>query len=266
MDFSFVQITDHHLGESEHELLRGYGTTYALRKIVRHIAENVAEHIDFIVSTGDLVNVPTSASYQHFSEVLGLQTVSPAPGPQRSTAEGLQAKPIYLIPGNHDDRANFYHYLSSQEPAPPLLNAAVEHKGVQLIFLDWGPTDKGFANPEMLDFLAQTLQNSHLPALIFMHYQIVSLDHPLLDEYMTDDAGPFWKSIEGHPVLGIFCGHAHVTYEKYARGVPIFGLRSTALPIVIAQNERVSCLLPLHYRLVTLQHGMLTTRIIEVPL
>ena len=53
MSFSFVQITDHHLCDTETLLLQGYSPAYAFRTVMRHIAEHVASHIDFLVTTGD---------------------------------------------------------------------------------------------------------------------------------------------------------------------------------------------------------------------
>jgi hypothetical protein len=50
MTFSFVQITDHHLSTSEDALVRGFSPAYAFRAVLRHIAENVADTIDFIFS------------------------------------------------------------------------------------------------------------------------------------------------------------------------------------------------------------------------
>ncbi|MCC7352929.1 MAG: metallophosphoesterase [Anaerolineae bacterium] len=61
MAFSFVQITDHHLRESEALLTRGYSTAYAFRAVMRHIAQHAASRADFIVTTGDLVNFGTDA-------------------------------------------------------------------------------------------------------------------------------------------------------------------------------------------------------------
>jgi 3',5'-cyclic AMP phosphodiesterase CpdA len=70
MSFSFVQITDHHLTASETELLKGFSTRYALRTVLRHIAQNVGERADFIISTGDLVENPSVSTYQAFLHML----------------------------------------------------------------------------------------------------------------------------------------------------------------------------------------------------
>ena len=82
---------------------------------------------------------------------------------------------------------------------------------------------------------------------------------------MADDLTAFWELLAGRPVLGIFCGHVHTTYECVVDGIPVFGLRSTMYSFV-PQDEPLACLLPPHYRLVTVQNGLLTTQIFEVAL
>ena len=75
MDFSFIQITDHHLLESEEQIREGFVPGHALRMVMRHIAENVADKADFIISTGDLVEPPTDAAYECAIRLLGLSPV-----------------------------------------------------------------------------------------------------------------------------------------------------------------------------------------------
>src|SRR6266567_6929151 len=111
MAITFIQITDHHLGEHENSLLSGYHPVHALRKVLQHIAEHESEQFDFIVSTGDLVNDPTAQSYRNFVQFLHLEPAEAVPGPALTTVEGLQAVPMYFLPGNHDDREEFYRHL-----------------------------------------------------------------------------------------------------------------------------------------------------------
>src|SRR5258708_2608548 len=121
MSFSFVQITDHHLLETEAGLIRGFAPAPALRAVLRHMAGTVADTADFIVSTGDLVDSGSAAAYQTASRVLGLSGQAAAPGPLRLTAEGLREKPFYCLPGNHDDREHFFTGLFGEAQARPLL-------------------------------------------------------------------------------------------------------------------------------------------------
>jgi len=265
MNFSFIQTTDHHVTASETELLKGFSTRHAFRTVLRHIAQHVGEHADFIISTGDLVDHPSKITYQAFLNMLNARNPSSEiPGPLFISAEGFQEFPMYLLPGNHDDRSNFFKYLFPKSSPISLINASFTHKGVQFICLDWGPNTKAVAHPEMLDFLAQAL-GTDLPSIIVMHHQVVKIGSRWLDDFIADDVSRFWKIVTGRKVLGIFSGHVHTTYERVVNGIPVFGLRSTAAPFAL-QDEPLTCLLPPHYRLVTVQDGILTTRIFEVPL
>lgn len=268
MSFSFVQITDHHLCTTETEYLRGYAPAYALRKVLHHIAEHVAQYADFLVTTGDLVNVASDASYRNTSQMLQLQKISPAPGPALITIEGLQAFPTYFLPGNHDDRELFFQHLFTGTAPMPLMNVAFQHKGVQFICLDWGAQDDAVVYPETLDFLAHSLQ-ADAPSIIFTHHHLVPIGMRWLDTFFQDEENSkaFWNIAVKHQdrILGIFSGHVHTTYEKVVQGIPVFGLRSTA-PQPVFQDEPLFCLQSPHYRLVTVQDSLLTTRIFEVPL
>jgi Icc protein len=265
MNFSFIQITDHHVTASEAKLLKGFSTRHAFRTVLRHIAQHVGEHADFIISTGDLVENSSEATYQAFLRMLNARNASAEiPDPLFISADGFQEFPMYLLPGNHDDRNNFFKYLFPKSLPVPLMNVAFTHKGVQFICLDWGPHTKATANPEMLDFLAGSLETD-LPSIIVMHHQVVTIGSRWLDDFIADDVSQFWKVVTGRNVLGIFSGHVHTTYESVVSGIPVFGLRSTAVPFA-PQDELLACLLPPHYRLVTVLDGILTTRIFEVPL
>jgi len=265
MNFSFIQITDHHLTATDAEFLRGFSTRHAFRSTLRHIARNVGGRADFIVSTGDLVEQASEAAYRAVLEILNVQAAPAAlPGPFQITTEGLEKFPLYVLPGNHDDRDIFFGQLFPGIPAQRLMNTAFTHGGVQFICLDWGPGAKGVAHPETLDFLGRSLDGCQ-PSIILMHHQLVKIGSKWLDEFLSDDVGLFWEQAAGRNVLGVFCGHVHTTYDRVVHGVPVFGLRSTAYPFVL-QDEPLGCLLPPHYRLVTLQDGVLTTQIFEVPL
>ena len=265
MSFSFVQITDHHLLAAEDGLIRGFSPAYAFRAVARHIAAAVGDQIDFIVSTGDLVNNGSQAEYQAASRLLGL-AASPAaaPGPLLVTLEGLREKPFYCLPGNHDDRDYFFRALFGEAQARPLLNASFVHDGVQFVCLDVGPQVKASLHPETLDFLAQALQTD-MPSVVLIHHAVVPVGARWMDQFLADDMGPFWNALDGHKVLGILCGHLHTTYEQLVNNVPVLGLRSTVFQFAL-QDEPMICLLPPQYRLVTVHQGVMTTRLFEVNL
>jgi len=267
-DFSFIQITDHHLLESEEELRDGFSPGHALRMVMKHIAEHVGERADFIISTGDLVEPPTEKAYQSAVKLLGLQTSSSFPGPQKVNIEGLNGCPLYFLPGNHDDRELLTRHLFSNTKPLNLYNFTFVHKGIQFIFMDWGPESKAFFFPETREFLTEALQ-SDLPSVIVCHQHVKPIGSRWLDEFIADDIDQFWELLAKpgikEKILGILCGHVHITYEDEYRGIQILGLSSTAYPFA-KTDEVLVILAPPHYRFLSIQNNVLTSRIYKVPI
>jgi len=267
-NFSFIQITDHHLLESPDAHREGFVPGHALRMVMKHIAENVADKADFIVSTGDLVEPPTEAAYGCAIKLLGLSPSAALPGPQHVNAEGLHDYPMYFLPGNHDDREMMSRCLFPDSEPATLYNFSFEHKGVQFIFMDWGTESKAVFLRESRNFLYQALQ-SELPSVIVCHQHVKPIGSRWLDSFLADDLDAFWEMITQpgikEKVLGILCGHVHITYEDEYKGIQILGLRSTAYPF--AKTDDVTVILaPPHYRFVSIQNNILTSRIYNVPI
>lgn len=110
--FSFIHISDHHLFENETVFEYGYSTAYAFRQTFQHIAENVASEADFIVTTGDVAKTPSAETYKHISKLLLADSrLFSQTGQLYVSIESLQNYPFFVLPGNLDDRDNFYRYL-----------------------------------------------------------------------------------------------------------------------------------------------------------
>jgi len=267
-DFSFIQITDHHLLESEEELREGFSPGHALRMVMKHIAEHTAEKADFIISTGDLVEPPTEKAYQCAIKLLGVQTSASSPGPLHINVEGLRDYPLYFLPGNHDDRELLTRCLFPNSKPLNLYNFTFVHKDIQFIFMDWGPESKAFLFPETREFLAQALQ-SDLPSVIVCHQHVKPIGSRWLDDFIADNINEFWEIVTKPGVkeklLGILCGHVHITYEDEYKGIQILGLRSTAYPFA-KTDEILAILAPPHYRFISIQNNILTSRIYKVTI
>ena len=252
--------------ESEDTLRDGFSPGHALRLVMRHISDNVADKADFIISTGDLVEPDTDESYQCAVKLLGIKAPATLPGPQKINVEGLYDYPMYFLPGNHDSRELMTRYLFPNSESPGLYNFTFVHKGVQFIFMDWGPESKAHLFPETKEFLAKALQ-ADLPSVIVCHQHVKRIGSRWLDAFLANNLEEFWEVVTDpgvkEKVLAILCGHVHITYEEEYKGVPILGLRSTAYPF--AKTDEIQVILaPPHYRYVNIQNGILTSRIYKV--
>jgi Icc protein len=263
--FAFVQISDHHLGASETALLRGLAPAHTFRAVLRHIAQNVAGQADFIVSTGDLIEPSSDAAYKAALAILNVNShPQQTPGPLFVSVEGLINYPMYFLPGNHDDRLKFCAHLFPQVRPIALFNTTFVHQGIQFVCVDWGSQVKAVANPATLDFVAHALK-SERPSILMMHHYPAPIGSAWLDSFIADEVDRFWNRVRGQNVLGIFCGHAHITYETIVDGIPVYGLRSTIFQFA-RTDEPVLCLEPPHYRLVTIENDQISTQVFEVPL
>ncbi len=264
MAFSFVQITDHHLGPTEQTYNHGYATAYALGRLLDHIADADGWGAEFLICTGDLVNMGTLDEYAFFRRFLGLQGTVSAPGPLELSRGRLRNLPAYFIPGNHDVRPVFFNGFFSGAPSTGA-NMAFEHKSVQFLCLDFGTGRRaGEVLPETLSFLRERLAGGQ-PTVLFMHYHPIPVGIPWLDIALPDGIDGFWDVTAAGQVLGVFFGHAHATVETHVRGIPVMGLRSTNFQFAPVEAP-LYCMLPPHYRVVTVTGDRLTSQIHEVPL
>jgi Icc protein len=259
--FSFAQITDHHLLADEHGTVRGYAPWPAFRKVLGYVAENLAARIDFVVSTGDVVDTPDDATYSAVLQRLRMQPSGAAPGPIAVSAAGLSKMPMLFLPGNHDDRSIFYKHLFPQSK-PGLMNARYEHKGVQFLTLDWGPGTKGVASAETLDFFAANTQAGQ-QTVVLTHHPVVKVGSKWLDEFLADDLERFWEIAKNGNVLGVLSGHVHMSYEQRLDEIAVYGTRATVFQFV-KQDEPLLALQPPHIRVLTIKDGKLESELFEV--
>ncbi len=265
MAFSFVQITDHHLQESENATVHGFATWASYRAVLRHIAQHVAGHIDFIVSMGDLVDPAPDSAYRTVLRALHANpTGATSPGPLRITAEGLQDMPMYFMPGNHDDLSAMLRVLFPGSNDMERMNVRFEHQGIRFVCIDWGRDPYALSTPEMFEFLEESLADS-MPAVILTHHPVAEVDAAWLDQFLARDTDRFWEIVRGKNVLGILAGHVHMSTEKLVGNIPVYTLRSTGFQFA-RQDGPATLLQPPHYRLVTIHDGVLTSRLYEVIL
>ncbi len=228
------------------------------------IAARHANKVDFIVSTGDLVNRPTDAAYQYVIRLLNLNKADELPGPHRIRYGRLWDFPLYLLPGNHDDRETFFNNLYQNIPQRRMLSS-FRHQGILFVCLDFGPLDRGELTDELLAFTENALSGDE-PTILLMHHNIVPLGTPWLDRFIPDSIEKFYSLLRGKNVKAMLCGHLHSSYERSWDGIQVLGLRSTAFQFRF-QGKPILALQSPHYRLVTVyDDGRVESKAVKVPL
>jgi 3',5'-cyclic AMP phosphodiesterase CpdA len=206
--YLIAQISDTHIKARGALSYRVVDTARHLRECVAHI-KNLPQTPDIVVATGDLTDFGRPDEYELLREILGELPL-----------------PLYLIPGNHDDRANLrlafpdHAYLSQQ---PEFIQYVIEDLPLRIVALDTTvPGESGgtlcAARLGWLD--AQLRARPERPTLILMHHPPFNTLIGHMDRIGLANAGGFKAVLANHPqVLAVLCGHLHRPIDKVWRGI-----------------------------------------------
>ena len=193
-----VQLSDLHIREPGRLAYGRIETAPYLGRAIDSILR-LPQQPHAVVITGDLTDFGRAAEYQHLRELL-------APLPM----------PVYLMPGNHDDREQLrrsfadHPYLGQSG----LVQFSISVAGLQLIAMDTVVTgaSAGSLCTEQLVWLADELKmHASKPVIVAMH-------HPPFQTLIghMDDIGLLQGAAELEALIGqypnverIICGHLH---------------------------------------------------------
>jgi Icc protein len=209
---TFIHITDTHLGPRRDFLFHGYHAARHLQRLVSLI-NAMPQPPDFVVHTGDLINDRSAESCAIAADILAALNV-----------------PLYLVTGNHDDRALLRKYLDaplhpSGDPDAPL-DYVFEVRGERFLVLDGHtaavPDPLGQISPEQIAWVRDEIQRSPSPLTVFFHYCPFPMGLPWFDDNMLLLNGEALHAVlcAGRDRLrGVFFGHAHHNYQVMRDGV-----------------------------------------------
>ena len=192
-----AQISDFHIKARGQIAYRVVDTATCLREAVAAIAA-LDPQPDMVVATGDLTDFGRPEEYALLRELL-------APLKQ----------PVYLIPGNHDERDAMRRAFSGDGylPAVGFLHYTVEDYPLRLVALDTVIPGEagGRLCDERLGWLERTLSASpERPTLIIMHHPPFATGIAHMDRIGLADAAAFAAILSRHPqVERVLCGHLH---------------------------------------------------------
>lgn len=193
-----AQISDTHLTPEGRLLFGRVDTAAFLARCVEHLA-HLDPRPDVVLATGDLTEAGLSEEYRRLRRLL-------APLPM----------PVYLIPGNHDDREALRREFADHGYFPAqgrFLQYVIDNHPLRLIGLDTLVPGKsgGALCEERLNWLDGALGAApRRPTLIFMHHPPfrTGIDH--MDEAGLEGAEALGAIVERHPqVEALVCGHLH---------------------------------------------------------
>lgn len=215
-----AQISDLHIMRPGILTPAGFDTSARLARCVEQIT-NLRPVPDVVLATGDLIDDGTAGEYRHLRALLAPLHM-----------------PVYLIPGNHDERgalcAEFSDHRYLPVPGRPVCYAAEDHE-VRLIALDTvvPGEDGGTLDSGQLDWFEATLAAGlEKPTLVFMHHPpfrtgLRYMDEIALDGPSTSRLGQILK--RHHACIErVVCGHVHRGIQVRWQGTLVSVCPSTA--------------------------------------
>ncbi|NMP25468.1 phosphodiesterase [Rahnella sp. SAP-1] len=205
-----AQISDMHFRSHGRKLYDFIDVNACNAEVISQL-NALEERPDAVVITGDIVNCGLAAEYQVARQVLG----------------NLRY-PLYIIPGNHDDKAQF---LAAMSPLCPQLGSdaqnmhyAVDDFAMRLLFIDssLAGESKGWLTEETLLWLETQLeQGGDKPTAVFMHHPPIKLGSAQMDSIACENGDRLLALIDRFPALcRVFCGHTHrLIFTQYRQAI-----------------------------------------------
>lgn len=215
-----AQLTDPHIVH-DGELLHGYIDSGKRLRDAFSVIDNMKPRVDVILLTGDLVEQPDDAAYIALQDILS-----------------ERQSPIFLIPGNHDDRLLMHAKFSATGMYPCAKDCAqydLNDYAVRLIALDsvWQGNELPVFDEDRADWLADALRKEpNKPTLLFIHHPPFHTGIAFVDLAPSDWYRHLSRVISQHDqVKLVLCGHAHTTMSGQIAGVPVYVAPSSAFQL-----------------------------------
>jgi Icc protein len=193
-----AQVTDTHI-KAEGRL--AYGKVDSAEKLANCVVHlnNLDPQPDFVLMTGDLADMGHPEEYQVLRRLI-------APFEM----------PVYVIPGNHDERGAFRRAFSDHSYLPQegeFLHYVLEDYPLRFIVLDSTlPGEAGGALcPARLSWLEDRLmEDDGRQVVICMHHPPFLTGIAGMDAQNCRDGAALGALVERHPrVIRLLCGHVH---------------------------------------------------------
>jgi 3',5'-cyclic-AMP phosphodiesterase len=171
---------------------------------------------DAVLVSGDLAEHAADAEYERLRELL-------AP---------LQA-PLYVLPGNHDDRLALRRHFGLSGAGGEPVQYAADLGPLRLVVLDSTRPgeDEGELDADRLAWLEATLAGApDTPTLVALHHPPLLTGIPAFDEigFPAADREALGRVVEGHPqVRRIVAGHVHRAISAELGGRSVLAAPST---------------------------------------
>jgi Icc protein len=213
-DFTFVQISDSHIGfdrPANPDVAATFQT--AVAKI-----NSLDRQPDFILHTGDLTHLAKSEEFDTLDQLMG----------------GLQQKQAFFVPGEHDllvdHGARYLERFGKGSSGRGW--QSFDHKGIHFVGLNNAAQLDGLGElgAEQLAWLKQDLAvlAASTPIVVFAHIPLWAL-YPQWG-WSTQDSAQAMELLQRFGSVTVLNGHIHQTMQKVEGNVTFYAAASTAFP------------------------------------
>ena len=204
-----AQVTDPHVKAAGRLAYKKVDTAVNLDRCLQHLI-HLDTPPDVVLMTGDLTDFGRVEEYELLRQLMAPLDM-----------------PVYVIPGNHDERDNFREAFEDHQYLPRKgdLCYAIENYPLRMIGLD--TTIPGEPGGDMcsnrLAWLDQQLRNKpDSPTLIFMHHPPILTGIQHMDAQNCKNGEALGRLLEKHPqVIQVLCGHVHRPIHMQWHGVTV---------------------------------------------
>jgi len=209
--FLLVQLSDPHIGADW-----GNGDPVARLAAAVESVRALRPQPDAVLVSGDLADHAADAEYEQLRELLA---------PLRA--------PLYVLPGNHDDRRAMHRHFGVPGADGEPVQYAVDLGPLRLVVLDTTRPgeDPGALDAERLAWLDAALAVApEVPTLLAMHHPPLSTGVPVWDELglpVADRSGLADVVGRHRQVRRLAAGHVHRTITAELAGRPVLTVSST---------------------------------------
>jgi 3',5'-cyclic-AMP phosphodiesterase len=215
-DFSFVQISDSHIGFNKPA---NPDVTATLQTAINKI-NAMPKQPDFIIHTGDLSQLSKPTEFDTLDQVL----------------KGASAKQIYFVPGEHDMLVdNGEQYLQRFAKGSKGTGwYSFDHKGVHFVGLvnvaNLKAGGLGSLGHEQLEWLEGDLKrrSASTPIVLFAHIPLWTIYRDW--GWGTDDSEQALSYVRRFGSVTVLNGHIHQVMQKVEGKVSFHTAMSTAFP------------------------------------
>ncbi len=195
-----AHLTDLHVRPPGVPAYRVVESTMLAERALRAVAA-LRPRPDAVVISGDLTDCGLASEYAVLASMLG---------------QHLSDFPVYLIPGNHDRRAEFRAALGGYPGVlshPDFVQYAVEDLPLRLVMLDSVVPGAGHGElcAARLDWLDTVLAAApERPTMLVLHHPPIRCGLEMMDAINLRSADALAAMLARHPqVERILCGHHH---------------------------------------------------------